>query len=206
MDSEHPPPPSYIAAMADPPGVNYPPPPPRLAPPGVNAPSAASGPAWRWSQAVLSTHYDASGGENMVSRAKLERAALLRTSGGTHKQQRQVREREVEREKRNRQLKEREAWRAAWVKEMEEARKLMETEQKVWKKKWPWQRWGKKSPKKRFKKEEAERVKARKEVQRRWNRADGKVEFRPTAWHSGWSGPEESAEAMGAGQQKGDKA
>ena len=152
-----------------------------------------------------------------MSRAEQERAALLRTSGGTRcvvrglkrtanqeklaqtkwkttqnkiheKQKRQVQERELEREKRNRELEKREAQRAAWAKETEKARERMETEQKVWKKKWPWQRWGKKSPKKRFEQEEAKRVEARKREQREWNRANRKVEV--SSQRAGWSGPE----------------
>lgn len=224
MDSEPLPPPSYKAATAAsptdplrglrPPNPSHTPP---FAAPGANTPSVASGPAWRRSQAVLSTRYGASGREDMVSRAEQERAALLRTSGGTRcvvqglkrtasqeklakdewkitqdkirkRQERQVRERELEREKRNRELEEREAQRAAWAKETEEAREQMEAEQKVWKKKWPWQRWGNKSPKKRYQQEEEAGLEERKKVQRGWNRADGKVEFRPMA--SAWSGPQ----------------
>jgi len=103
------------------------------------------------------------------------------------KQERQVRERELEREKRNRELEARREQEEAWDEETREAQKLMEAEQKVWKKKWPWQRWGKKSPMKRFQQEEGARLEERRKVRRGWDRADGKVEFfRPPAW----SGPQ----------------
>jgi len=210
MDSEQPPPPpSYEAATAVSPTES---PPPFEA--AASAPAAVSGLAWHRSQAALSTRYGASGRKDMVSRAEQEREALLRTSGGTRcvvrglkrtasqekldqavwkttqdkirkHQEQQMRNCELEREKRNRELEEREAKRAAWAKETQEARKLMEAEQKVWEKKWPWQRWGKKSPKKRFEQEEAKRVEARKREQREWNRADGKVEF--SSQRAGWS-------------------